>query len=285
VPVLKWGLALACIALVVVFQKAERLAAAFGLAVSGTMLITSVVYYVVTRDAWNWSRRKSLAVLVLFLSFDIPFLLANLLKFFDGGYLPLLVGAGFFVVMLNWKIGRAVLAEYYLQNTPPLDAFLADLPKRLYARRPGTGVFLASSTERTPPPLFRHVQRLGVLEQRVVLFTVTTEHVPFVDPETRVAISSMAPDVYWIVARYGFLERPDVPRALTQAITAANLAIDPKTVTYYLGRETFVAGPGGRLGRASETLFAFLSRNAYSAPLYFEIPPDQVVELGAQIDL
>ncbi len=285
VPVLNWGLAIACIAIVAGFQKSTRLAAAFGLAVSGTMAITSCVFFVVTRETWRWSLPKALALLVFFLSFDLPFLGANLLKFFDGGYLPLIVGAGFFVVMVNWKMGRSSLALYFAAFSPPLDKFLATLSERLVARTPGVGVFMASGTQGVPPVLNRHVQRLKVLPEHVVMLTVQTEHVPVVDNADRVRTERVGQGFYRVTLKTGFLETPDVPALLARAIAESTLPFSIDDVTYYLGRETFVAGERGYMGRWSESLFAFLSRNAYSAPMYFGVPPERVVELGAQIDL
>jgi len=285
IPSLNWALAIACIALVLGFKESTALAAAFGLAVSGTMAITSIAYFAVIRETWGWSRGKSLAILALFLSFDIPFLVANLVKFFDGGYLPVLVGAFFFVVMIVWKMGRTHLGDYFAERSPPLSGFLESLASRVSARTPGTSVFLASSATGTPPVLFHHVERLRVLQERVVLLTITTEHIPVVPKAGRVKVEDIAPGVYRVIARCGFMETPHVPAMLAQAIEEGLLPIKLDDVTYYLGRETFIAGTKGKMGPWTESLFAFLNRNAHSAPMYFGVPAEKVVELGVQIDL
>jgi len=285
IPSLNWALAIACIALVLGFKESTALAAAFGLAVSGTMAITSIAYFAVIRETWGWSRGKSLAILALFLSFDIPFLVANLVKFFDGGYLPVLVGAFFFVVMIVWKMGRTHLGDYFAERSPPLSGFLESLASRVSARTPGTSVFLASSATGTPPVLFHHVERLRVLQERVVLLTITTEHIPVVPKAGRVKVEDIAPGVYRVIARCGFMETPQVPAMLAQAIEEGLLPIKLDDVTYYLGRETFIAGTKGKMGPWTESLFAFLNRNAHSAPMYFGVPAEKVVELGVQIDL
>ncbi|MBK6530232.1 MAG: potassium transporter Kup [Deltaproteobacteria bacterium] len=285
IPSVNWGLAIACIALVLAFKESSALAAAYGLAVCGTMAITSITYFAVIRETWGWSRGKSWALLLLFLAFDIPYLLANLLKFFDGGYLPVLVGAFFFVVMIVWKMGRTHLGDYFAERSPPLSGFLESLASRVSARTPGTSVFLASSATGTPPVLFHHVERLRVLQERVVLLTITTEHIPMVSKAGRVKVEDIAPGVYRVIARCGFMETPQVPAMLAQAIEEGLLPIKLADVTYYLGRETFIAGTKGKMGPWTESLFAFLNRNAHSAPMYFGVPAEKVVELGVQIDL
>ncbi len=285
IPGVNWGLAMACIALVLGFKESSALAAAFGLAVSGTMAITSIAYFAVIRETWGWSRGKSWALLLLFLAFDIPFLIANLVKFFDGGYLPVMVGALFFVIMVVWKLGRTHLSDYFAERSPPYAGFLESLPTRVVARTPGTAVFLASSTEGTPPVLVHHVERLRVLQERVVLLTITTEHIPVAARAGRVHAELVAPGISRVVARCGFMESPQVPSMLAQAIEEGLLPISLDDVTYYLGRETFIAGDNGKMGPWTESLFAFLNRNAHSAPLYFGLPTEKVVELGVQIDL
>ncbi len=285
IPSVNWALAVACIALVLAFQRSAALAAAFGLAVSGTMAITSIAFFAVIRETWKWSALKSWTLLLLFLSFDVPFLVANLLKFFDGGYLPVAVGALFFAVMIVWKMGRTHLGDYFAERSPPLAGFLATLDDRVVARTPGVAVFLASSSAGTPPVLFHHVERLRVLQETVVLLTITTDHIPVVPKAGRIKVELIAPGIHRVIARCGFMESPNVPSMLAQAITEGTLPFSMDDVTYYLGRETFIAGTKGRMGPWTESLFAFLNRNAHSAPLYFGVPAEKVVELGVQIDL
>ncbi|MFO0609628.1 MAG: KUP/HAK/KT family potassium transporter [Polyangiales bacterium] len=285
VPALNWVLAVACILLVLAFQHSSRLAAAFGLAVSGTMAITSVVFYVVARHTWGWAPWKSAALLACFLALDLPFFGANLLKFADGGYLPLAVGAVFLAVMVAWRWGRDALRAYYAERVVGLDAFVASLPARGVLRPEGGAVFMASNSAGAPPVLTHYVERVGALHRTVVLLTVTTEHVPTVPDAERVELTEIGQGFFRVIARYGFMDAPDVAAALARAARDPRLAIDPTRVTYFLGRETFLATERGRLGAASEGLFALLSRNARSATAYFGIPPRQVVEIGTQIDL
>jgi KUP system potassium uptake protein len=281
---MNWGLAIACIVLVLLFRESGKLAAAYGIAVSGTMAITSVVFYVVTRQTWGWPLWKSLPLLVLFLSFDLPFFCANLFKFLEGGYVPILVGAAFFVVMLNWKIGRNVLHEAIAVKAPPLDRFIAGV-EDVCARVPGTGIFMASTGRGVPPVMMHHVRRIGVLHANIVILTVTFEHVPSIDASERCEYADLGKGFHRIVARYGYMDHPDVPSLLAAAQEAHSLSIDLATATYYVGRETFLATHAGKMGAWSESLFAFFSRNARSATSYFSLPHEQVVELGTQIDL
>jgi len=282
VPEINWLLAAACIALVITFKASSGLAAAYGIAVTGTMAITSVVFFLVTRRTWNWPLWKSASLLLLFLSFDMPFFASNILKFVDGGYVPVLVAAVFFVVMVTWNTGRRILAEAISAKSPPLESFMKALK---CIRVPGAAIFMSSNPIGTPPVLFHHAQRIGVLHERVILLTVSIEHVPTVSEDERLVVDSLGNGFYRIIARYGFMETPDVPVLLATALPRLELTLDPSSLTFYLGRETFLATPKGKMGRVSESIFSFLSRNSVSATAYFAIPSEQVVELGSQIDL
>jgi KUP system potassium uptake protein len=285
VPLLNWGLAGACIALVLIFRESSRLAAAFGLAVSGTMAITSIVYYVVTRHAWGWSRARALAVLVLFLSFDIPFLLANCLKFFDGGYLPFGVGAGFVLVMVSWRIGRSYLADVVGGQSAPVAEFVARLDGAVSARIAGTAVVMAAHAAGIPPVLARLVRRFRVIHEHVIILTVVTEHVPVVPVAKRVSVEPLGQGLARVLLRYGFMEVPDVPAALRPALVELGCTTDPGALLFILGRETLVVGDEGRMSRLLEPIFAFLARNARTVTDDFSLPVEQVVELGMQLDL
>lgn len=285
VPQINWGLAISCIALVLAFKESSKLAAAYGIAVSGTMGITSIAYYVVTRHAWKWPVWKALPIVVLFLSFDIPFFAANCLKFLEGGYVPILVGALFFVVMVNWRIGRSVLYDAMVAKSPPLEELIAGVDTLCHARVPGTGIFMASAGKGAPPVMMHQVRRIKVLNENVVLVTVEFEHSPTVPPEGRATCESLGHGFYRVIAKYGYMERADVPAMLAALKASGDLPVDIDDATYYVGRERLLAGPGGEMGVVSEALFAFLARNAKDATTYFAIPHKQVVELGTQIDL
>jgi KUP system potassium uptake protein len=285
VPGVNWGLAVACCLLVVFFQESSKLAAAFGIAVSGTMAITSIAYYLVTHRTWGWPRWKGLPLLALFLSFDLPFFAANLLKFVDGGYVPIIVGVAFFTVMVVWRVGRTALAAYTRSRSMPQDQFLATIDQRVAARVPGTAIFLSSLPADIPLILEHHIQRIHVLHQRVVLLTIAFAHVPYVPAAERVEVTELDKGFVRVIAHYGYMDETDIPAALAAAGPRCKLGIDLADATYYLGRETFLATAKGKLGPLSEQLFAFLARNAASATSYFAIPSEQVIEIGTQIDL
>lgn len=285
VPQINWALCVVCLFVVLEFRDSSSLASAYGLAVTGTMTITSIVYFVVVRSAWRWPLWKAVPLVALFLAFDVPFLVANLLKFLDRGYVPVLIAAVVLCTMLTWRRGRLLLAEYIVRRSPPMDEFLVGLSERLVARIPGTGVFMASNSGRVPPILFHHAQRLRVLHDTVILFTVVSEHVPVVAEEDRLEVVPLGQGIHRVIARCGFMEVPAVPELLAEAASGHALPAELGSITYYLGRETFVASGGGKMGRWSEAFFAFLARNAQPATAYFGIPHEQVVELGTQIDL
>jgi KUP system potassium uptake protein len=284
VPAANWGLAVACVMLVVGFQESSRLAAAFGIAVSGTMGITSVAYYTVTRRTWGWSRAKALPLLVLFLSFDLPFFGANLLKFFDGGYVPIIVGVVFFTIMTVWRVGRRVLSDYTRTHASPIGEFLDSIQERVATRVPGTAVFMTSASD-VPLILEHHIRRIRVLHEQVILLTIIFEHVSYVHADERIEVERLPLGFTRVTAHYGYMDEADVPKLLAEAKQKFGLPIDFPETTYYLGRETFLSTRAGHLGPVRESIFAFLSRNAASATSYFNLPAEQVIELGTQIDL
>jgi KUP system potassium uptake protein len=285
-PLMNWGLAGACVALVLMFRESSKLAAVYGLAVSGTMAITSVVYFAVVRYTWRWPLWKALAVVGLFLAFDLPFLFANSLKFFEGGYVPVVVGALFVLLMINWRIGRGVLKAYLQGRAIPLSGFIDSLDRRVKTRCPGTAVFLAALHDNVPPALRRLVERVHTLHETAVLLNVVVEHVPRVDGAERVQNAvSLGQGFYCLTLRYGFIEEPDVPSDLSVVLPELGIDTPQSELSYIVDRETFEATNAGHMGRISEGLFSFLSRNAKSATDYFRLPPAQVLEVGARIDL
>jgi KUP system potassium uptake protein len=299
IPVINWLLAIVCVLLVLAFGESSRLAAAYGIAVTGTMAITSVVYFFVTHDTWKWPLAKSLPLLIFFLSFDLAFFGANILKFFEGGWVPILIGAAFFVSMVTWRRGRRILGTLNERRTRPVDEFLAGLTEKggiakssdptkpaltIEARTSGTAVFMAAHAEGIPATLVHLVERVRVLNRRVILLTIKTLDVPFVEDGHRVSVEDLGAGFYRVIGTYGFMESPRVPGLLEKA-KDQGLELDLGDVTYFLGRETILALPGGEMGTVSETLFATLVRNSRHAGQYFGLPPEKVVEIGIQVDL
>ena len=285
VPLINWTMAGACIALVVFFQASSRLAAAYGLAVSGTMLVTSIVFYLVVRHTWRWSLLRAGGLLVLFASVDLAFVLANGLKFLDGGYLPFAIGIVVAVMMASWRIGRGLVAVRTAATSRPVDGFLARLPKVAPQRLPGTSVCMTSWAEGIPEVLVIAVERLRVLHQAVVLLTVETEQVPVVDESERLSVEPLGQGLYRATLTYGFRESPNVHAMLGPILRRAGLPPNHGKVEYLVGRKTIVAGPRGRMNRFLEGIFAFLARNARNPIDYFSLPVGQVVEVGTRLDL
>jgi KUP system potassium uptake protein len=289
VPMINWIIAVLCIALVIEFRSATNLAAAYGLAVTGTFVITSIIFFLVTKYHWKWKAWQSWGVLALFLAMDVPFLMANALKFFDGGWVPFLIGTAFFIVMLIWKTGRSLLARHFITNSPPIDAFLEHLDKKVNYRIPGTAVFLASASNGVPPVVMRMVKRFHALHKTVILLTVTSENVPYYckgkDETERVDAQELGQGFYRVMVRYGFMEVPNIPRVMEAAFKKLSLYYWARDILYVLGHETFVEQNRGSMPATQQTVFAFLSRNARNATDYFGLPPEQVIELGTQIDL
>jgi KUP system potassium uptake protein len=285
VPLMNWGLMLACIALVLGFKASTRLASAYGIAVSGTMAITSVVFFFVTRSTWKWSTLRAAPLLALFLSFDLPFFGANLTKFTDGGYVPILAGAAFFVVMVAWHRGREALRAYMAERTKPLLPFLAGLLATAVTRVPGTAVYLSGAEDGVPSILKLQALRVRSIAEHVVLLTVVIEHEPQIDEGRRYDVKTYAQGFVRVTIRFGYMEDPAVPPVLERAIAAHAIGCFIPDATFYIGRETFISGKGGRLPPVVESLVAFLARNAKSAIDHFGLPPERVVELGTRIDL
>jgi KUP system potassium uptake protein len=293
IPEVNLALAIGCVALVLVFGDSSKLAAAYGIAVTGTMGITSLAYYAVARRRWGWSVWRAGIPIALFLAIDFAFLGANLLKFFHGGFVPVAVAGAIYFCMHTWKRGRALLARYFSQATRPLDEFLAHLCEGKFVdeampqpivRVPGVAVFLTSNPNGTPPLLLHHVRHNKALHEYVMLVTVVTEHVPRVS-QGRLELEALDCGFFRLRIRVGFMETINVARAVAVAARAFRLPLDPDKATYYLGRETILATTKGEMNVHQERVFAMMTRNAQQAPRYFGIPPERVVEIGMQVDL
>lgn len=284
IPQVNWLLAIGCLLLVIGFGKSERLASAYGIAVTGTMMLTSIVFWVVMRFTWKWSLGGSIALLLLFLAVDVPFFAANTAKIADGGWVPVTIGLGFIAAMLVWSRGRTLLSERYAQRSAPLDATLAKIEDGVQ-RVKGTAVFMASSVSHTPPVLMHVIDRVRSLHERVLLTTVVTEPVPHVPDDKRVEVTPLRAGFTRVVVRYGFMDEPDVPEIVKRVAPTLEPPLDAADVTYVLGREAVLAHETGAMGRLAETFFGFLQRNAVAADQAFKIPPGQAIEIGIQVDL
>jgi KUP system potassium uptake protein len=285
IPEINAALMVSCIWLVLSFKESTALASAYGIAVTGTMAITSIIYYVVVTETWGWAPWRAIPLVAAFLVFDLAFFGANLLKFFSGGWFPLAMGIVVFLVMTTWKKGRAMLARSVADRLLPIDMFLTDLASIKPPRVPGTAVFMSSNPNGVPIVLLHHWKHNQMLHETVVLLSVISENQPEVPAAERVVFKDLGQGFFHLAAHYGFMQTPNVPDVLRLAAALHNVPYAPGKTSYYLGRETLLATKKSGMHTWRKMLFAFISRNARSATQYFGIPPDRVVELGMQIDL
>jgi len=284
VPAVNVSLAIATCALVLYFQNSTNIAGAYGVALSTLMVMTTVMFYVMSREVWGWSLARAVGGVALFFVMDLMFLAANALKIRHGGWVPLAMAVAIYVVMTTWKRGREILSKRMLEKTVPLKLLLADLAAEPPIRVPGTAVFMYGTPDGTPPALIHNLAHNKVLHEKIVFLTVVTEDVPHVAATERVTVKRIGKGFHSVVARYGFTEDPDILDVLA-ACKAQQLDIPIEGTTFFLGRETVIASerPGMALWR--ESVFAFMTRNALRATAFFKIPPNQVFEVGAQVEL
>ena len=285
IPEVNALLAVGCILLVLGFQTSSALAAAYGLAVTTTMIVTSVIFAVVLVRSRGWSKPKAFALFALFMCFDLPFFAANALKIPQGGYVPLLLGAAITMTMLVWHHGRRLIHRHYIGRFADFEDTWSELEKDIAQRTPGTGVFMAASDDGLPPVLPHLVARTHALHKQVIILTVVTAEQPFVEKKDRLSIQSIGHGFYRVHCFFGFMEQPNVPRALNLARVRRDLDFEPEDITWYLGRDRVLGGPDGVMGPIAEQYFGFLNRNATNADRYFNIPPEQVIEVGTLVDL
>ncbi len=285
IPEVNNALMVACCALVLAFRRSGNLASAYGIAVTGTMTITSILFYAVARMRWNWSALRAGAVTSLFLSFDLAFFFANATKIHDGGWVPLVLAILVFTIMTTWKRGRDALYVFLRGITLPLDMFMEDMARQAPHRVKGTAVFMTSNPDGAPPVLLHHFKHNKVLHKQVILLAITTHHEPEVPSSERIQqIRDLGHGFHQVTAAYGFMQMPNVIEVL-QRCADAGLATDRNDTSFFLGRETLLITDRPGMARWRKTLFAFLSRNARPANAFFRIPPNRVVELGTQIEL
>jgi len=285
IPAVNWVLMVACIGLVIGFQSSTQLAAAYGVAVTLTMIITTILFYVVARERFRWALSAVAALSAGFLVVDLAFFGANVFKIPHGGWFPLVIGAIVLTLLTTWRTGRQILGDRIRRAQLPLDDFLASVHEHgPPIRVPGTAVFLFSVPHMTPPALLTNHRHNGVLHEQVIVLSITTDDVPRVLPAQRAELVDHGQGVTSVCLHYGFMEEPDVRTGLTEG-QASDLGIDPEFADYFLGAESLVVTdrPGMALWR--EHLFAFMSRNATSAANYFGLPADRITTVGMRVEL
>lgn len=286
VPSINYIFLVGTVGLVLAFQTSSALASAYGMAVSTTMLATTLLLYGVARNLWSWGRVPSFLFMAPFLCIDSCFFSSNLFKIPDGGWLPLLVGALIYALITSWIDGRRLLNEQLSSEAFPLELFTASIEGSSTVRVPGTAIFLTADPTGVPRAMLHNLKHNKVLHEQVVILTVEIERVPFVPAEERLHVECVGHGLYRADIRYGFVEQPDIPGALALADPAL-VHFDPMDTTFFLGRETLLLSPHprGDVSRWRRALFCFMSRNAQSAANFFRIPPNRVVEMGAQVEI
>ena len=285
VGVVNWLLMIVTVGLTIGFGKSDNLAAAYGIAVSATMLMTSVLLFIAMREIWRWSVPVAGALAGLFLIVDAAFFSANVVKIAEGGYVPLLLAGCVYFVMVVWHVGAAAVSGRLHETVMPIGSFMAKIEEAQVPRVPGTAVFLTRTQRDAPPVLVWHLKHNRSLHERLFILTVEIESVPRIRGAARLTVNEIAPNFWRARARYGFMERPDIPALLREA-HARGCMISLDDVTYYVGHETIVHREDRQaLPHWLEGLFAFMQRNSVHVSDFFRLPPDAVVEIGRQISI
>lgn len=283
-PTVNWIVMLATLTLVLVFQESSRLAAAYGFAVTGTMTITSLLYFQITRYKWRWPLWQSILLIGLFLSFDGAFLGANMLKVVDGGWITICIATFVSTSMITWRDGRALLAKHYSLMRMPTEVFLQDLTEHSPARTSGTAVFMSIAPDGIPHTLVHHLKHNEALHERILFLSVLSAETPTVAPEDRLTLDDLGQGLYRIIASYGFMESPDMAKII-ELLHVKGLPVDIYSTSFFLGRENLLASGSSTMAQWRKMLFIFMSRNAWNASSFFGLPPDRVIELGNHVEL
>ncbi|HEU4709552.1 MAG TPA: KUP/HAK/KT family potassium transporter, partial [Methylophilaceae bacterium] len=281
-PGVNWMLFLAVVGLVLGFGSSGSIASAYGIAVSMTMVITTILAFIVVRHLWRWHWLPSFALLGLFLLVDIAFFTANIVKIHDGGWFPLSFGFGLLLLMTTWKRGRALLSARQLADALPMDAFIRNIAGSGIQTIPGTAVFMTQDLDAVPLALMHSLKHYKVLHEKIVLLHVDAVDEPNVPDAERTQLEKMDERFYKLRVRYGFMEKPDLPKVLAQC-SEPGLSFEAMHTSFFLGRETVIPQTGLEMACWRKKLFATMFRNAGSAAAYFGLPANRVVELGAQI--
>ncbi|MBV8578168.1 MAG: KUP/HAK/KT family potassium transporter, partial [Acetobacteraceae bacterium] len=282
IPQVNAALMIGVLILVALFRTSDNLAAAYGIAVTGTFLCTCVLATVVFRRQFKWSRPAAITVFGFLFLIDLIFFSANALKIPEGGWVPLILGLALMALMTSWKRGRDLLLARWRQDSLPLPSFLARLPQSRTIRCPGMGIFLTGNPDYVPTALLHNLKHNKVLHERVLFVTVQNEDVPEVGLDQRIQIQELAAGIHRVILRYGFMQSPHIPRAL-EDLPEKGVAFEPMQASYFLGREVIVPAMVPKMPWWRLWIFLLLARNAVPATEFFHIPSDRVVELGVRI--
>ena len=284
IPEINRALMIGCLAIVIGFQSTSALGAAYGIAVTGSMAISTILFSTLARTRWQWSWQKVIGLATLFLIVDLSFFGSNALKIVHGGWVPIVIAIVVFTLMTTWSAGRRIVQSLLARGSLPIDLFLADVSKRKPFRAPGTAVFMTSNPEGAPLVLLHHLRHNKTLLENVILLSILATNVPQVPDEERITVTDLGEGFWRVIAKYGFMEKADVPQVLARCRSMGVVA-DRRDTTYFLGRERLLPTGRARLARWRKKLYIFMSRNSRTATEYFAIPPNRVVELGAQLEM
>ena len=282
VPLVNWALMVGSIGLVVAFRTPSALAGAYGIAVTCTMAVTTLLFAVVARTRWGWSTLRTYAIVTPLMVIDVAFLSANVVKIPEGGWFPLLVGAGLMIQMATWRRGRQLVADRIHRGEVPIEEVLDEAGA--VTKVPGTAVFMFKDLGKAPPALVNNLRHNKVIHRNTLLVAVHTLDVPRVDEGVRYEVTRIEPGVHQVVLNFGFMEEPDVPAALAE-IRFRGLQFDADDATYFIGRETVMAGKVPGMNALREQLFVLLNRGADSASRFFNLPPSRVFEVGSHVEI
>jgi KUP system potassium uptake protein len=272
------------ITLVIGFGESSHLAAAYGIAVTATMVITTLLFAMLAHSRWNWSWMSVALLCAPLILIETAFFGANIIKVFQGGWVPLAIGVAIFVIAMTWKRGKAIVFERLYGRLLPIEVFIRDVHAHPPLRAKGPAVFMTGSPHGVPLALMHNLKHNQVLHERVVLLTVQVEEVPHVPPEERVHIEDLGGGFHSVVARYGFMEDPNVPDVLGHC-ARQGLPFEIHRTTFLLGHETLIPATQPAMPIWREKLYVYLSRNALPATAFFDLPPNRVIEVGTQIEM
>ncbi|WP_024872328.1 low affinity potassium transporter Kup [Tolumonas lignilytica] len=284
IPFINWMLYLAVLVVVMTFRASSNLAAAYGIAVTGTMVITSILACTVATHNWDWPKRLVKVILIGLLLIDVPFFLANVTKLFAGGWLPVMLGTLMFTIMATWKWERFLLLRQLSRMSMPLESFVAMVEKEVPQKVPGTAIYLSRTQQGVPHALLHNLNHNHVLHERIVLMTFRTQDVPYVDPDQHIQIDSLSPNVWRISVTYGFHETPDVYEVFRRC-AMKGMAFNLNSTTFFLSRETLIPSHRSILARMRAALFIWLSKNSLRTNDFIHVPADRVVEMGVQVEV
>jgi KUP system potassium uptake protein len=284
VPLVNWLLMIGCVGLVLAFRSSSSLAAAYGIAVTATMAITTLLFFRVLVDRWRWPTARALAVTIPLLLVDLTFLAANIPKIPHGGWFPLVVGVGLVIQMTTWRRGRAIVARTLQRGARQTTDVVAEALEHGAVRVEGTAVFMFKDPGCAPPALLSNLRHNRVLHQRTVIVSVLTSDAPRVEPGKRLHVAELAPGVCQVEITFGYIDEPDVVAELRR-LHVRGEALDIDTATFFIGRETVTSIPEGEMPRWREQLFVVLNRGAASASRFYHLPSPQVFEVGTQVEI